>query len=650
MSEETHGFQTREAWAAWFTNYNAVISELNERSYELLQTELPADEWIARYQQNSAQVREAYDQNEAMLEQHVRWFTRTAGRWTREVADPLRDTLFRYVTRVQDLGTAHEIAESLLAFYIPLKDERSLMKCYMVRAFCCAFLEPIHLADEIYADCAMARDIYERIFLELTPEERSMGLSIYDLQFDRTTTRLKLGQVTQELLEEMIECHDAAAHATELVLREDQGYDFNVVLPDFDHYLGFAALCISPDDCTPEQAWAIYQAAARRQKVCEQGPERVASYRIRAGLVYRMAQRLMGLCTDDEVLEDVRACMASSVQTLFKSGTYSQHAVEAVEAIQLATENLTHSGRLAPDLYGAVQELFIQYFATRPYTALSDYVCASYNYCYILSSLPHRAERRELLQALLKLTMFRQVQTAMHSIMVAELAGEVVDSLVKNRPELLVGQLGTASAAEVRARAGDIHGYLYCGALLHDIGKLVCSSVINAQSHRLGDLEFRILKYHPVTGGEMLECIPELAVFRDIALGHQKSCDGSGGYPPEFDNTASPQKIFIDIITVCDSLDAATDRLGRNYAKTKDFDTVMRELRAGQGTRYSGDIVGLLDKDLELQARIRRLVEEGRRKVYYDVHKMILEESSGQAGLPKTHGWQFSLDLPAPID
>lgn len=650
MPEGFHGFRTREAWTKWFTEYNTVVSDLNESSYQLVMSDLPADEWIERYQRNSIRVRDAYRRNEEALDRHIRWFTRTPGRWTREVADPLLDTLFRYITRIQDLGCAHELAESLLSFYTRPGDEVSRMKCYLVRAFCLGFLEPIHFAEDVNADCARARALYERHCSELTPEERSMGLSIYDLEFDRAVNLVKLGRITPELLDQMIALHDAAGQALETVLAEDHGYEFNNVLPDFDYSLGFAALRLSPGDCTPGQAKAIYRAAERRQRSCEADSEHALSYRVRSGLVYRMAQRLVGQCSDVEALGTVSECMNKFIRPLFVSGTFSQHAVEAVEAIRLATETLTHGGAQEPGLYAQVQDLFIQHFATRPYTVLTDYVCSSHNYCYILTALPNRSGRRYLIWALMKLTMFRQVQTFMHSIMVAKLAVEILDSMIRNRPELLVGQLGTAGVGEVRARREELRQYLYCGGLLHDVGKLLCSSVINAQSHKLGDLEFRVLKLHPITGGEMLSCIPELSVYRDIAMGHQKSFDGSFGYPEGFDNTASPQKVLIDIITVCDSLDAATDHLGRNYTTAKDFPTVMDELRAGRGTRYSGDVVDLLDRDGGLQTQVCSFLEDGRRDIYYDVHKMIIEESTDYPGSVRTHDWQYDLGLPVPID
>lgn len=252
-----------------------------------------------------------------------------------------------------------------------------------------------------------------------------------------------------------------------------------------------------------------------------------------------------------------------------------------------------------------------------------------------------------LLNSLLKLTMFRQVQTAIHSYMVGYLAVDILESMIEHKPELLIGQLGTHSVEEVREKKKEFLLFLYQGALLHDIGKLLCSSVINAQSHRLGDLEFQVLRFHPQTGGEMLQNLPQLSIFRDIALGHQKSFDGKSGYPADFDNTVSPIKIFIDIITICDSLDAATDHLGRNYTQAKDFDTVMKELRAGRDTRYSGAVTDLLDEDIPLQKKVRKLLGDGRRDVYFNVHKKILEETR-HPELKSTHDWMFNLYVASP--
>ncbi len=42
-------------------------------------------------------------------------------------------------------------------------------------------------------------------------------------------------------------------------------------------------------------------------------------------------------------------------------------------------------------------------------------------------------------------------------------------------------------------------------------------------------------------------------------------------------------------------MDAATDILGRNYAKGKEFDRLFAELKEGAGTRYNPYIVRLIE-------------------------------------------------------
>lgn len=226
-----------------------------------------------------------------------------------------------------------------------------------------------------------------------------------------------------------------------------------------------------------------------------------------------------------------------------------------------------------------------------------------------------------LLNSLLKLTMFRQVQTAIHSYMVGYLAVDILESMIEHKPELLIGQLGTHSVEEVRKRKEDFLLFLYQGALLHDIGKLLCSSVINAQSHRLGDLEFQVLRFHPQTGGEMLQIC--------------RSFPGSGILPLGIRRVLTVNRDILPILIIqyplskslLISLRSVTAWMrpriiwGRNYTRAKDFDTVMKELRAGRDTRYSGAVTDLLDEDIPLQKKVRKLLGDGRRDVYFNVHK-----------------------------
>ena len=87
---------------------------------------------------------------------------------------------------------------------------------------------------------------------------------------------------------------------------------------------------------------------------------------------------------------------------------------------------------------------------------------------------------------------------------------------------------------------------------------------------------------HPETGAKDLASVPDFACYADIAHGHHRTYDGTGGYPDDFDILHSPCRPVIDLVHICDCLDAATDYLSRNYHNAKDFDTVLSELADGR--------------------------------------------------------------------
>ena len=75
-----------------------------------------------------------------------------------------------------------------------------------------------------------------------------------------------------------------------------------------------------------------------------------------------------------------------------------------------------------------------------------------------------------------------------------------------------------------------------------------------------------------------------------------------------------------DVITVADSVDAATDNIGRCYAKGVSLMELVGQLRAQSGTRYAPFVVELLD-DESLLARIADTLHTRRRQIYDEVYR-----------------------------
>ena len=152
---------------------------------------------------------------------------------------------------------------------------------------------------------------------------------------------------------------------------------------------------------------------------------------------------------------------------------------------------------------------------------------------------------------------------------------------------------------------------------MHDVGKTRITDIVNTQGRKLWDREFQGIKKHPTYGAETLSMDSDLIKYRDIAIGHHKFYDGSSGYPEEFDNVASKYRIVIDLITICDCIDAATDHLGRNYKRAKTLDMVLQELVEGKGTRYNPDLVEIIENSSRLKKEMSYIVSEGRLDIMY---------------------------------
>ena len=228
---------------------------------------------------------------------------------------------------------------------------------------------------------------------------------------------------------------------------------------------------------------------------------------------------------------------------------------------------------------------------------------------------------KERIGFVLELNVATQVTTYAHSTHVARLAEAMMKAIIRHRRELLVGKLGITSKWQVRLHQRQLIHFITRAALCHDIGKNSIVSVVNNDYRQLSDEERRIIRMHPRMGQKYLKISKELRHYHDTTLGHHKWYNGKGGYPSDFDNTQSPYRFMIDIITLCDCMQAATERVGRNYKQEKSFEKVMEELREGAGTRYNPDLVKLIDDVPELYKELERIAIYGWPDIYYEIYK-----------------------------
>lgn len=215
--------------------------------------------------------------------------------------------------------------------------------------------------------------------------------------------------------------------------------------------------------------------------------------------------------------------------------------------------------------------------------------------------------------------------TYVHSLMVAELTRALLQRQIETKPETLVGLLGCRSAAEVQARREELCQTAYECGLYHDLGKCAVLMYIDNNARRLLDEEFFCIQSHPRTGADILNrmgCGRTLAL---AALYHHCYYNGKGGYPNDVPSCPPEIKEIVDALSVADSLDAATDNIGRCYNLAKPFRTLLKELRAQSGTRYAPNVVALFEDERFCQ-QLAENTDAERKRVYLQVYHAGSEE------------------------
>ncbi len=221
---------------------------------------------------------------------------------------------------------------------------------------------------------------------------------------------------------------------------------------------------------------------------------------------------------------------------------------------------------------------------------------------------------------LLNLLLNRDENLTIHAAVVKRLALTVVQKILEKRPELLVGTLGNQSVVDVLEHREEIESAVAMAALVYDIGKLHYVDEVNLQSRSLDEWERQRVHQHTQTGYDLLKQLGFEEIYCDIARGHHKYYDGKSGYPADYDNTVSEARFLTDLIKICDSMDAATDDIGRIYRKKKHFSEFMAELRFGAEHHYNPDIVAVIEENSELYDELQYICTSGRVAIYYEMY------------------------------
>jgi len=127
---------------------------------------------------------------------------------------------------------------------------------------------------------------------------------------------------------------------------------------------------------------------------------------------------------------------------------------------------------------------------------------------------------------------------------------------------------------------------LEIAALFHDIGHLLIPDVVMGKTSSLTQVEFELIKQHPIIGEQIFSSAPSLKSIAKIIRHHHERFDGSG-YPDGLIGKNIPRPARI--IAVADAVEAMSSR--RPYRPALGIDKILEEISQNKGIVYDPEVV-----------------------------------------------------------
>ncbi len=152
----------------------------------------------------------------------------------------------------------------------------------------------------------------------------------------------------------------------------------------------------------------------------------------------------------------------------------------------------------------------------------------------------------------------------------------------------------TAYSLALANRVGifeDQRRVLRLGGLLHDIGKVGIPDNVLSKPSSLTEVEYEIIKTHPVIGDQIITRVPELQRITPIVRHHHERWDGRG-YPDGLKGQDIPY--LARVVSVADAYDAMTS--DRPYRSGMTHEVAMERIIQGAGSQFDAELSSLFSR------------------------------------------------------
>lgn len=626
-----HGFTTREEWAEFFNQYYASIRLINQKANELLHTKDGVESWIEKYKECSALQRSIYVSGNQQIQRHIEYFLEDNTRLQDAIADSLLSYQFRYCTRMEDTDLTYRSACMLSTYYTGRHDEISLMKCSFIKLVCFAYLDTVHFRTRSLKLVTQMQECYERLYEQLSQEDQSLGLSIYDymstLLFEHIDSVENYNTYFNQTL---LPSYQKGLHSYErFIAKADWTLEVNEIVPylkiNYMNSFTMSVLNLQKGMLSASNLSILHDMSHQALLAAQQQKD---------GSPFDLMKWQLTCAMCDYLRQDRDAeAMAALVETIDSQIPYQcNRSRKELDDLQfnllLSLCNVIYALSRDVDMSMHVERILekvIGYIAFLPSDIFTEYRISHAVYYEIIPLLSLVKEAEDVIRYFMDLFMLRQPQTLIHTYMVAACSEAILQQLLKEKPELLIGLLGLDSVEAIQQNGDNLLAYIHNAALVHDVGKVLCTSVINTQYRSISGLEFEAIQYHPLTGRHILSRIGKLAAYSEVAANHHRSVDGVFGYPQGVEPPSEAYHLFTCIITISDSLDAATDSYGRNYASSKTFTRVLEEMKNDEN-RYHVELVRFIEECIPLREELSYIIRCKRAEVYEHVYHLLKEK------------------------
>ncbi|MBO4216859.1 MAG: hypothetical protein J5940_02830, partial [Clostridia bacterium] len=220
---------------------------------------------------------------------------------------------------------------------------------------------------------------------------------------------------------------------------------------------------------------------------------------------------------------------------------------------------------------------------------------------------------------LLEMTIYSDKALYIHTEMVKEISLVLFDHMIETSPDVFGGVAGY-DTEYIISHKREMRRLLSDCCMFHDIGKFFMLDIVENSMRRLTDAEFAIIKTHPAGfdefGRDWIEQDERLQCIRDCAMTHHLWHNGKNGYP---DVSHTKNRPFADILAIADSIDAATDYIGRPYHTGKTLGQLISEIQSEAGTRYGPEAAAALSAP-EVKEKLLYLTAEKRKDINYRIY------------------------------